>query len=308
MVTNLNRGISFSIEGSEGAGKTVLSMLTRELLKETTSFPVMATREPGGTPLAEEIRKLLKNAKFSDMEPRTNVLLFNAGRSEVFSKLEIPFLEKNPYGVLLKDRSRLSTIALQEAEGADIGYIKSIQEPFISIPDRFLIIDIPVKETIVRMTAAQKNGGNREVDWRDHHRVEILEKIRENYLSFAVQNRDMCIVLDCFDDPWDKAARIKSEVFKMFAEREGKVFEPNELGSLQKTFSLDAQRIALNNKTWIPTLKREVPLVDIHELREIVEFARKELNYPSREELQREMHEKWQFMGIEGFSGGIERR
>lgn len=302
------RGISFSIEGSEGAGKTVLSMLTRELLQQTTGFPVLSTREPGGTPVGEAIRSILKNSEYSSMNPTTNVLLFNAARSELFYSVEVPFLENNPHGVLLKDRSRLSTITLQDAEGANIGYINSVQKPFISIPDRFVIIDIPVKETIVRMTAAQNSSGNREVDWRDNHKVEILEKIRENYLLFASRHKDQCLVLDCFDDPWDKAARIKLEAVKILRANEGVVLDRKELEDFQRVFSLEARNIALNHKIWDSREKKEVPFLDIYGLRDEVERAREQLHYPSREELRGEMHKKWQFMGLEGFSTGVERR
>lgn len=305
---NKQKGLSFSIEGSEGAGKTVLSMLTRELLKETTGFPVLSTREPGGTPVGEAIRSILKNSQYSDMNPTTNVLLFNAARSELYYRIEVPFLENNPHGILLKDRSRLSTITLQDAEGANISYINSVQKPFISIPDRFVIIDIPVQETIVRMTAAQNSNGNREVDWRDNHRVEILEKIRENYLSFAAKHKEQCIVLDCFDDPWDKAARIKLEAVKILRGNDGDPLDQNELDNSQRVFSLEARNIALNHKVWDSREQKEVPFLDIYGLRDEVERAREQLNYPSREELQREMHEKWRFMGLEGFSMGVERR
>lgn len=304
----IQRGVSFSIEGSEGAGKTVLSMLTRELLKETTGFPVLSTREPGGTPVGEAIRSILKNSQYSDMNPTTNVLLFNAARSELYYRIEVPFLENNPHGILLKDRSRLSTITLQDAEGANISYINSVQKPFISIPDRFVIIDIPVQETIVRMTAAQNSNGNREVDWRDNHRVEILEKIRENYLSFAAKHKEQCIVLDCFDDPWDKAARIKLEAVKILRGNDGDPLDQNELDNSQRVFSLEARNIALNHKVWDSREQKEVPFLDIYGLRDEVERAREQLHYPSREELQREMHEKWRFMGLEGFSMGVERR
>lgn len=301
-------GVSISIEGPEGAGKTILSMLTSELFKQTTGFPVRSTREPGGTPVGEAIRGILKNSEYSDIDPMTNVLLFNAARSELFHKVEEPFLKDNLHGILLKDRSWLSTIALQDAEGADIKYINFVQEPFISIPDRFVIIDIPVEETIVRMTAAQNGNASREVDWRDQHTIETLERIRENYLSFAVKHKERCIVLDCFNDPWDKAARIEVEAVKILREREGIILDGQEIKNFQQEFSLEAKNIALTHKTWDSRNKQEVLLFDIRELREEVENARIQLGYPSREELQKKMHEKWQFIGLEGFSVGRERR
>ncbi len=300
-------GLSFSIEGSEAAGKTLLSSLTRILFEETTDFPVLATREPGGTPVGEKIRAILKAEEFKGMHPITNVLLFSASRSELLFGREIPFLTENPHGILLKDRSYLSTKTLQTVDGVSMKYINNVQLPFTEIPDKFAIIDIPVLETVARMTAIQKTSGNREVDWRDTQTMENLEKIRGNYLSFAATNRDKCIILDCFDDPWIKAARIKLEAYRVFGEREGKLPGSGELKELYTTFVAQAEEITLNHKTWISGAEEMKKTFDIYGLRDAVEEARAELGYPGREELQAEMHQKWNFMGLEGFSGGIER-
>lgn len=304
-------GISYGIEGNEGAGKSLLFGLTRILFEQTTNFPVLARREPGGTELGEIIRPILRDERFSGMHPITNTLLYTAARSELFFGSETPFLENNPHGILLKDRTWLSTFALQSVDGADIEYIRSVQQPFMQIPERFIVIDIPVEETIVRMMAAYKrSGGNREADWRDKQNVGVLKQIRENYLNFVRDNRERCIVLNCFDDPWEKAAIVKLDAVCTLSTREGATFGALEKSNLLHTFSDEAKLIVETHETHIYSPEnRYVKTFDIEVYRNEVEEARRELNYPGREELQRKMHNEWQKLGIEGNSlRGLERR
>jgi len=65
-------------------------------LEQTTNFPVRFGREPGGTPLGEYIRGILKGESFKDMDPLASVFLFSAQRAELFSKVDMPFLRDNP--------------------------------------------------------------------------------------------------------------------------------------------------------------------------------------------------------------------
>jgi len=295
-------GISIAIEGSEGAGKSLLASITTDLLRTTTDLSVIVTREPGGTALGEMVRGILKGEDFRGMHPMTSVFLFSAQRSELFHKVEEPFLRDNPTGVLIKDRSWLSTVALQVAEGADSGFIDTIQSPFRNIPDKFAIIDIPVLETVVRMMAEFKYSSNREIDWRDKQTQENLVRYRDNYLAFAVENKDKCLILDCFDDPWNKAAIIKLDMFKILAEREGEVL-PNE-GQLLNTFSEGARMMVQADSEKDEQWQK----YGIEARRKAVEKARVELNYPSREELRAKMHDEWRSLGLEGAFSGVERR
>ncbi len=280
----------------------MLTKLVVELLRETTGYSVMVDREPGGTDLGEQIRHLLKNESFRDMHPLTSAYLFSAQRSELFHKVETKFLQENTLGILVKDRSWLSTVVLQVAEGADPEYIEILQKPFVSIPQKFVIIDIPVEETVVRMEAAFRYSSEREVDWRDKQTQELLGRYRDNYLSFAAKNRDKVLVLDCFDDPWDKAGRIKLEAVRTLMAQEGKVLSGDEGNQLHNIFSGEAKRIV--------DLDSERPVLrvyDINDRRKQVREVRQKLAYPSIDELRIKMHDEWRARGLEGFSSGIER-
>lgn len=306
-------GISYSFEGNEGAGKSLLFSLTKRLFEETTRFPVRAIREPGGTVLGEqEIRPILRNPEYKGLHAITNTLLYTAGRAESYFHQEIPFLEQNPHGILLKDRSWLSTIALQTVDGADINYIMEVQKPFMSLPDKFIIIDIPVEETVARMLAEyRREKSGREPDWRDKQSIETFSAIRSNYLNFAANNLNRCMVFDCFDDPWNKSAEIKLDAVKTLRSREGIVLNGAECSSMMIEFAGEAKTIVDRENQGIgfspPEGDRHFKQFDIYSYRLEADMARKELGFPSKEEFQLKMHQEWQKLGIEGGGGRIER-
>src|SRR3990167_7897835 len=108
------------LEGPEGAGKTTIANTTRELIEQTTNLPVLGVREPGGTKVGTAIREiLLKGQDFRDMDPTTGMLLFTSARNELYEKVIKPFTIKNPNGVIIGDRTWLSTLAIQPTEGVN---------------------------------------------------------------------------------------------------------------------------------------------------------------------------------------------
>ncbi len=302
-------GISYGIEGNEGAGKSLLVTLTRILFQETTGFPVMASVEPGVSELGDEIRSILRDLRFAGMHAITNTLLYSASRSENYFHRETPFLNENPHGILLKDRTWLSTVALQTVDGADIDYIMAVQRPFIDIPNKFVIVDIPVEESVARIFAAYKReNSNREPDWRDKQDHKTLSAIRDNYLNFAIHNPEKCLIFDCFDDPWNKAAKIKLDAIKTLGLNEGVVINNVESTKMLTTFAEEAKLIIDTHKTRVYTSEQGyLKTFDIDSYRSETEAARKELGYPGIEELRQKMHYEWQKLGIENISYSCER-
>ena len=294
-------GISIAIEGPEGAGKSWLTKATEILLNETTEFTIASDLEPGGTKLGAMLRTVLKGEEFQDIHPLAHTFMFCAQRAELFFKEEMPFLNENFTNILIKDRSWLSTVALQTVDGVDLEFIESIQKPFMVIPNKFAIVDTPVQETVVRMDSVFRYSSEREIDWRDKQTQDNLARIRQNYMSFALKNRERCFVLDCFDDPWEKAARIKFEIFKVLAKEGGFVLE-------EGTQNLFIQEAKLVGDQYASKEGGQFGRFSIKEDRERVEEVRKELGYPSREELRAKMHEEWRAMGLEGAGVGIERK
>jgi dTMP kinase len=271
-------GVSIFIEGSEGAGKTLLNAISGTLIRDTTDLPVSITREPGGTILAEELRSFTRDMRFHDSHGIVNTLLYTTARADVFFRKDLPFLE-NRNAVLLKDRSWLTTLCLQTVDGADKEYIESVQSPFMKLPDKFVIIDIPVEETLVRIEAERRiSSGARDIDWRDSQTQENFHTIRENYLAFAQQNKDRCVVLSCFNQPWENAAKIKELALKLLG------MGNKEAGH---NYVEQAESICRSHPDFTHLSN------DLNHFVKQTEIVRNEREYPTVEEMKIDMESEW---------------
>jgi dTMP kinase len=157
-------------EGAEGAGKTTqLARITRRLV--TARVPHLAVREPGGTPIGDEIRRLLLDAGH-DMTGRAEALLFMASRAELIDRLIVPALDAGK--VVLADRFFLSTYAYQiAARGLDEAAVRSANEFATGglRPDLTVLLEFPVGEGLVRAEARSSRGPDRiESTGADFHR------------------------------------------------------------------------------------------------------------------------------------------
>lgn len=164
------RGPLIVFEGVEGVGKsTQLRRLTAWM--ESGGRVVHALREPGGTPLGDEIRRLLLHPD-SDITPRAEALLFMASRAQLVETLVRPALEAGH--VVLLDRFFLSTYAYQGAgRGLPEAEVRRANAVATSglVPDLTLLLTLPVAEGLAR--AAQRGARDRMERNADdfHHRV-----------------------------------------------------------------------------------------------------------------------------------------
>ena len=106
--SNINTGFFLTIEGADGAGKTTHCSLLSEALNEI-GLEVVSVREPGGTIVGEKIRKIVKGSE--KISPLTELLLFQAARSELVEKVISPAIKNNK--VVIADRFMDSTLAYQ---------------------------------------------------------------------------------------------------------------------------------------------------------------------------------------------------
>ena len=180
------RGKFITLEGMDGAGKSTHIPDIIKLLK-SKGVEVVATREPGGTMLGEQLRKLLLN---EPMHPETETLLMFAARKEHIAKVIEPALTRGAW--VLSDRFTDATYAYQSG-GRGVLANKVIElESWVHgslQPDLTLLFDVPVEVSVARLASA------RTPDKFERESSEFFTKIRNAYLDRANKNSNrFCII------------------------------------------------------------------------------------------------------------------
>lgn len=207
------KGLFVTFEGGEGAGKTTASLLVKKIL-ENNNMPTLVTREPGGTDLkfAEDIRKTIM--KYSDIDPMTELLLFESSRREHLIKKVLPNLESGK--IVISDRFIDSTVVYQGiAKGIPLEDIQIINEIVIdkNYPDITFIFDVDPEIGLGRI---KKN--NRGMNKFDKYNFEFHNKIRQGYwnLKDNDKNNRKFILLDASRDINTIAEEISMEIKKSY--------------------------------------------------------------------------------------------
>jgi len=167
-----------TLEGGEGAGKsTVLAALRDALL--ASGCEVMCTREPGGTPLAEQIRGLLLDTRHEPPSPETELLLMFAARAQHVSETILPALRRGAW--VLSDRFTDASYAYQgAARGGDVDFIAQLEQRVVGIsPGLTLLLDVPVE------IGLQRARGRGDADRIESEADEFFERVRTGYRTRA---------------------------------------------------------------------------------------------------------------------------
>ena len=178
-----------SLEGGEGAGKsTVLAALRHAL--EAAGETVTCTREPGGTPLAEQIRGLLLDTHHEPPAPETELLLMFAARAQHVRETILPALRRGDW--VISDRFTDASYAYQgAARGGDIAFIQHLERRVVGIqPALTLLLDVPVA------IGLQRARGRGAVDRIEAEREDFFERVREGYLARAAADPARFRVVD----------------------------------------------------------------------------------------------------------------
>ncbi|WRP06667.1 dTMP kinase [Rossellomorea aquimaris] len=188
----MSKGLFITVEGPEGAGKsTILTKIFNRLLKE--GFDVIQTREPGGISIAEQIREVILNTGNTEMDKRTEALLYAAARRQHLVEKVIPALEEGK--IVICDRFIDSSLAYQgNARGIGMQEVMNINQFAIEdkMPDLTLYFDIDPEEGLKRI--AKHNG--REVNRLDLESVDFHTLVREGYQKLMKQYPDRIQVID----------------------------------------------------------------------------------------------------------------
>ena len=196
----------FTLEGSEGVGKSTLIESLKDFFKEN-NIDFLFTREPGGTKEGQEIRKILL-AQSLDLNPYAETFLLLADRIQHVEKIIRPALQRNKH--VLSDRYVESTFAYQGAgRGLDQreleGFIKNLNFPE---PNLTIYLDLPVQEGLKRV----KNRGK--TDRFERENLIFFEKIRSFYLDLVKKDPQRYFLIDA-SIPIDEVFRLaKNRILK----------------------------------------------------------------------------------------------
>ena len=196
-----------TLEGGEGAGKTTQLSRLVEWLARCRGLKAVATREPGGTPGAEAIRRLLVEGAPERWDARTEALLLVAARRDHVRAVVAPALASGRW--VVSDRFADSTAAYQGiVQGAGLAFVTHLAHlalPAIT-PDLTLILDLPVDQGLARARA--RGGGSR----YERMGSAFHQRLRQAFLDLAARERHRCAVIDASGSEDDVARRIRAVV------------------------------------------------------------------------------------------------
>lgn len=177
------RGVFVTFEGVDGSGKTTQATLLVEYL-EDLGVPVVSVREPGGTDISEQVRRILLDPANGDMCAECELLLYEASRAQLVREVIQPALAEGK--VVVCDRFYDSTYAYQAvARGLPEGLVRTCNGLGSCgvVPDRTIVFDIEPEVALVRAT-----GGG--ADRLEGEGLRFEERVREGYLELAQAEPD----------------------------------------------------------------------------------------------------------------------
>ncbi len=210
------RGKFITFEGPEGGGKsTHVQELAKQLRAE--GLTVLVTREPGGTPLAEKIRSLLRDELDDPPVTRSEVLLFLAARAQVVSQVIRPALARGEW--VLCDRFADSTFAYQGyGRGIDVGLLKNFNDFATEglMPDLTILLDVPLEVSRARLAERQAATAT-SADRIEQAGSMFHRRLREGFLELARAEPNRFVTIDATGDKDKVSADVLAAVHRLAA-------------------------------------------------------------------------------------------
>ena len=181
-----------TLEGPEGSGKTTAVEATVKALEEK-GYQIVRTREPGGTPIAEQIRNVILDKANTNMDPRTEALLYAASRRQHLVEKVWPALKEGK--IVVCDRYLDSSLAYQGgARGLGVEEILNVNlfATENTWPDLTLLFDIKPEVGLARIAS----NADREVNRLDLEKLEFHNKVRDTFLALAKRYPDRYVIID----------------------------------------------------------------------------------------------------------------
>jgi dTMP kinase len=207
-------GTLISFEGSEGSGKSTQITRLADRLQQA-GREVVATREPGGTEIGEQIRNIIvHNSKGDEMCPETELLLFTAARAQVVREVIAPALKRG--AIVLSDRFLDSSTVYQGiARNLAPGPVSEINRFAVGnvMPDLTIVIDVPTEVSLQRVRQRASDLPDR----MERENINFYKKVREGYLLLAKEWPDRVVVLDGTQTP----AALEKKIWTIVQKRLG---------------------------------------------------------------------------------------
>jgi dTMP kinase len=196
-------GKFITFEGGEGSGKSTQAHLLAKRL-EAKGIGLVQTREPGGSPFAEQVRTLILDPDIHPHSALSEALLFYAARADHLDKTIRPALLAGYW--VISDRFSDSTRVYQcEAGGLPLEIFKTLEKNVVKLtfPDLTFVLDLPAQEGLSRATSRRLARAltGEQPDAFEKRDLEFHERLRQGYLAVAAEEAHRCVVIDASTRP-----------------------------------------------------------------------------------------------------------
>ena len=189
-------GLFITFEGGEGSGKTTIAKKVKEIL-EQEGYKVTLTREPGGVEIAEKIRDLIHDIKYTNMDKKTEALLYAASRRQHLVEKVLPALDQGQ--IVICDRFVDSSMVYQgigRGIGVDEVYEMNLFATENILPQRTIFFDVLPEIGLQRVYSNK----DREINRLDLENIEFHQKVYQGYLSICDKFPERIVKIDASQD------------------------------------------------------------------------------------------------------------
>lgn len=228
------RGLFITLEGLEGSGKSTHAPRLAEHLR-ASGLSVLQTREPGGTTIGDQIRRMLLDDRHRNMKPVTEMLLFAASRAQFVREVVEPTLARGI--TVVSDRYVDASLAYQGfGRGIDREVVRQVNDVATGglLPELTLLLDIEPSIGLGRVRVAQREEGMKQVplaeaswwpipadrgDRLEQEKRAFYERVRAGFLQLARESPQRFVVIDAMGDFESVHQHIMRAVERFLAER-----------------------------------------------------------------------------------------
>lgn len=187
-------GLFISVEGPDGSGKSTLTHMISERIKKEYDYPVLLTREPGGSDIAEKIRTVLLDPSNQAMDDRTEALLYAASRRQHIVEKIRPALEDGQ--IVITDRFVDSSVAYQgQGRGLGMGVVAQLNAFATEglSPDLTLYIDVRPETGLERIA---HQDSRRKKDRLELESTIFHRRVREGYYKLLTEHKERMVLIN----------------------------------------------------------------------------------------------------------------